>query len=123
MDSCLKFGDLVILHFSSKQMMQGENLNGASTPSEGRKEGFLAAMGFMDNQIYLQEAEGFEQSRSGMRASDPRVPNMINYRDAVFVICPKLSSEFHKEHQKSREYYQKLKKADKMTDKQIQLKK
>jgi hypothetical protein len=26
---------------------------------------------------------------------------MINYRDLVFRICPKLNNEFHKEHKKS----------------------
>lgn len=53
----------------------------------------------------------------------PSVPNMITYRDCVFVVCPKLNTEFHKEHKKSLLYYKKLKKTEQMTEKQKQLKK
>lgn len=60
--------------------------------------------------------------RSSQR-SRQLVPNLINFRDAVFSICPKLNFEFHKEHKKSLIYYKKLKKTEQMTEKQKQLKK
>ena len=79
---------------------------------------------FTDHQLYLQENEGYEHVRHGQDFT-PDIPNMINYRDCIFVICPKLSTEFHKEHKNSILYYKKLNKTDddKMTVKQGQLKK
>jgi hypothetical protein len=83
---------------------------------------FRLTLRFTDNQIYLQETEGFDQVRHSQKHV-PSVPNMITYRDCVFVVCPKLNTEFHKEHKKSLLYYKKLKKTEQMTEKQKQLKK
>lgn len=75
---------------------------------------------FADKNIYFQDVPAFEKSK---KYPQQRIANMINYRDFVFRICPKLNYEFHKEYKKSMKFYKKLKKlGDSLTNRQKQLK-
>jgi hypothetical protein len=77
---------------------------------------------YMDNQIYWQEKDTVDSQRSinKLRVSHH---NMINFRDCIFMVCPKLNYDFHREYKKSMEYFKKLLKTENMTEKQRLLKK
>ena len=46
MDSCLKYGDLIVLHYNNKlQANDSGGANAMNNSSIVKKEGFLAAMG------------------------------------------------------------------------------
>ena len=75
----------------------------------------------MDQSIYFQDVPALEFSKD---SGTVQISNMVNYRDFVFKICPKLNFEFHKEYKKSMKYFKKLKKlGDSLTDRQRKLKK
>lgn len=74
----------------------------------------------MDNQVYLQEKDTSESNRS-INKLRFTIHNMINLRDCVFVICPKLNYDFHKEYQLTKSYYKKLLKHEQLSSKQKQL--
>lgn len=75
----------------------------------------------MDSDIYLQEKETIESTRS-INKLRYAPHNMINLRDCLFVLCPKLNFDFHKEYKRSLTYYKKLLKTERLTEKQALLK-
>lgn len=63
-----------------------------------------------------------DRARDAIGSEGQNIPNIINYRDFVFKICPKLNYEFHKEYKKSISFYKKLLKIKTLTQRQEQLK-
>lgn len=75
----------------------------------------------MDREIYLQEKETVESTRS-INKLRYAPHNMINLRDCVYRICPRLNFDFHREYKRSLIYYKKLLKTERKTEKQYLLK-
>ena len=65
---------------------------------------------------------GFDKVKESAGEKSQFIPNVTNYRDFVFKICPKLNYEFHNEYKKSIKFYKKLQKIKELTDRQEQLK-
>ena len=66
--------------------------------------GYIAGTGFLNNTLYFQTVceskwdGGSKNGDSSLGDQTDFLPNVINYRDFVFRICPKLNSEFHRDY-------------------------
>ena len=99
----LRYGDIIMLNFvkdSKKKIAEQllENLNSILLKKHLLNNmlytGFLSSYGFLDDEIYFEKIEKKEA--------------YLNYRNYLFVVCPKLNSEFHDEYKKSNKHLQKL---------------
>ena len=84
MQNFIRYGDKVIV--KSEYSVKSE-----------KGWGLLSAEGFFDDRIYFEK---FSKSES----------LSVTLRDNIFVICPKLNSEFHKEYATSLSFYEKIEK-------------
>ena len=55
---------------------------------------------FIDSHLHFQEVSGFDKVKESVGDKSQFIPNVTNYRDFVFKICPKLNYEFHNEYKK-----------------------
>jgi hypothetical protein len=66
------------------------------TLSDYMFNGYLSSYGFLNDEVYYEKVESSEA--------------LVNYRNLLFVICPKLNSEFHDEFKKSQKNFYHLSK-------------
>jgi hypothetical protein len=97
----LKYGDRIYLH--SKTLIElDEKGKNKSYPKEFYRDfpymqGYLSAKGFFDDQAY------FQRTTIGLSLNEVDHANLLNARDTIFVIVPKLKCDFHQEYERAKE--------------------
>lgn len=97
MSKFIKYGDLVVVNYNNIQSKEPGIVNNQPL------FGYIAGTGFLNNTLYFQTVCESNWSNSAKNLQEDGtadyIPNVVNYRDFVFQICPKLNSEFHRDYE------------------------
>ena len=117
MNSFIRYGDLIVINHNGKIAKVNRNEESEQQQALVNKNpelyGFISATGYiiffnnkissyLDKNIYFQTTK---QPENGLQQSTAQQKNIINYRDFVWRIYPKLNFEFHKDYQKAIQQY------------------
>ena len=99
----LRYGDIIMInYFRDSKTKIAEHLISNITKILKKKQsvysfmfnGYLSSYGFLNDELYFEKIEKNKID--------------LNYRNYLFVVCPKLNSEFHDEYKKSKKHLIKL---------------
>ena len=124
MQGFLKYGECIVLYANYNFVQDFEPFEDIGNGSDPRNQpiteskvskkslfnltkltGFLSTKGFMNKNIAFQTIEG------AVDHTTLTVDNIVNFRDFVFMVTPKLKSDFHRDYLVALYEFDKLKKA------------
>ena len=139
MENTLRFGDEILIRYSGygkKKGTMAQGSEGTSTTAD-LNLGCIVGMGytwnsqlsFMDEGVYFQSPRSYKGDDIPKMGSGPvpaltGPPNMLNFRDALFVITPKLNFEFHQDYKEGLAKFEQMRYAsDELSTKNEEMKK
>ncbi len=99
----LRYGDIIMLNFTkdSKSKIAERLLNNINSILTNKTainslmhNGFLSSYGFLNDELYFEKVD--------------KKDFKLNFKNYLFVVTPKLNSEFHDEYKKSKKHLSKL---------------